>query len=66
MKRWWQSNVFQVILLFEFVPASVLYALGSISTGDGQALMATLTTGVALFLARDLGTKGVDAWADKE
>lgn len=59
-KPWWKSNVMQVIILFEFVPAAILFVFGQISTQEGQSLMLVLTTGCGGYLIRDQGSKLID------
>ena len=65
-KPWWKSNVMQVVIIFLFIPAAILYATGDIASDDGQALLFVLSTGVGIYLGRDQGTKWANAFLNKE
>ena len=64
-KPFWQSNVARFIILFNFVPAAILFAFGVIATEEAKILLDTLFGGTLVYLGRDLGTKGWSAWRER-
>ena len=65
-KPFWKSNVAMFVILFDFLPAAIMYYFGVISTQDSQAMLSVLGSGTLVFLGRDLGTKGWATWRDKQ
>lgn len=62
-KPFYQSTVFQVVVLMYIGPAAIMYFGGSLTSAE---MMEALKWGVGMYLAKEVAAKGAEAYRDSQ